>query len=513
MSVSITLWSGFSKRRNSTKVPSSTGTSVSVLIKNGTSKESPTFILDASSIGSDWNYCSAFGHYYYIEDIVYSTNDIIELSCVQDVLATYKSDIGNYTAFIERSASASDNQIRNSFISSRQTLGSTRKASTAITGYSILGSYVLRVQGRSGIDTYAGTSAGINNAFASIFDLDTFSSEYEDIDTAEIVSGIEQYRKILFATSFNPSNYIASLMWFPFTIGGGSTSNLYLGFHDAGAVSGLTKTAQYSILDSGTITRPTRVFNDWRDYDNTWCRYTLYLPGVGEIALDASSISNGLKYDMSVDLYTGAVTYIITDTNGAHISTLAGNLGVSQQIGFASPVSATMQAIASQIASSGDGDIKTSTTHGVHGGGGGKIGDTPQPNRYAAAEFISQLNTPIANAIKGTAEKLGSAVTNLTSNALDFLSTLPKYNSNTSVIGMPGNKTALVQYPDIVVSVQSYTAKDDPNDYIGSPYYKVAKINTLSGYVKCSGASISLDGLASDASDVNAYLNTGFYYE
>lgn len=512
MSVSITLWSGFSKRRNSTKVPSTTGTSVNVLIKNGTSKESPTFILDASSIGSDWNYCAAFGHYYYIEDIVYSTNDIIELSCVQDVLATYKSAIGNYTAFIERSASASDNKIRNTFISAEQTLGTTRKATTSIGDYSIVGSYVLRLQGRSGIDTYAGTDAGINNAFANIFDLDTFSSEYNDIDNSQIVAGIDQYKKILFASSFNPSSYIASLMWFPFIIGGGNTSHLYLGFHDAGSVTGLSKTAQFSILKSGTVTRPTRVFNDWRDYDNSWSRYTIYLPGVGEVALDASSISNGLKYEMYVDLITGSVTFVLMDSSNAHISTLSGNMGVPQQIGFASPVSATMQALASSISSSGavqsPANNRTELDMAVSKNPGSAVNNLLRniPGYSKVDDFV----TGVFNRVK---EGTPKALSSVASAGLDFLSVLPQFNSNTSVIGIPGNKTILIQQPNIVVSVQTYTPKDNPSAYVGNPYYTIAKINTVSGYVKCSGASISLDGLASDASDVNAYLNTGFYYE
>lgn len=114
---------------------------------------------------------------------------------------------------------------------------------------------------------------------------------------------------------------------------------------------------------------------------------------------------------------------------------------------------------------------------------------------------------------EGKAQPLKNIIKNVASEALQFASVLPAFNGNTSVIGIPGNKANLTQFPDIVVSVQRYGSKDIPSDVAGRPLYKNVKINTLSGFVKCSGASLDIAGFSGDKEEVNAYLNSGFYFE
>ena len=47
----------------------------------------------------------------------------------------------------------------------------------------------------------------------------------------------------------------------------------------------------------------------------------------------------------------------------------------------------------------------------------------------------------------------------------------------------------------------------------GMPYFQAAQISSLSGYVKCSGASVTIPGYESEKDAVNGYLNSGFFYE
>ena len=101
--MTITTWSNFTKRRNSTKRPGSGGTQHDCKLKEATSIERPTFLLQSNDFTI--NYVQAFGHYYFVDDIKSVRQDLIEVSCSIDVGATYKSQIGNYTAFVERSYS------------------------------------------------------------------------------------------------------------------------------------------------------------------------------------------------------------------------------------------------------------------------------------------------------------------------------------------------------------------------------------------------------------------------
>lgn len=361
--MNIILFTDFTKKRNSTKQPDdSTGTTVDVYLKEDTSINAPIFILDDTTVS--YSYVKAFGKYFFVDDIQRISKNQIQISCEIDVLATYKTTIGNYTAFVERSSSSYDVNVIDSAISAQQKVVSASAASTSISNYDTTGSYCLRIQGKGGIDQYIGTAAGITSILYKAYDIDNFASYYNNIDFNNVTGGLDQLRKILFTLGYDPSRYIVSLMWFPFSLGGTSTNECYMGFYNLGSIGGVTKSGLQTIMSSGSVSIPARYFSDYRDYDNTWSRYSLFVPGVGETSIDASSLSNGLNYTLRVDAVTGNSTVVFTDNSGAHITTLSGNMGVSQQIGFASPQSALMNAVSSQISSYGSHTSSSGVSHG-----------------------------------------------------------------------------------------------------------------------------------------------------
>lgn len=108
MSVSMTFYSGFSKRENSTKQPSG-GTSYDVVFKDAFSIIGGTVKLQVN-FDTAKNYTAAkYGNNFYkVVDVVSTTNNIVEITLALDVLATYKSDIAWYTGLIERAPSSSE---------------------------------------------------------------------------------------------------------------------------------------------------------------------------------------------------------------------------------------------------------------------------------------------------------------------------------------------------------------------------------------------------------------------
>ena len=98
--MTIKTWAGFTKRKNSTARPSAGYVSRTVTLKDGTSIENPTFLLTGALFSID--YVEAFNNYYFVTDVVSIRNNLTEIHCTMDVLATHKSAIGSYTAFIER---------------------------------------------------------------------------------------------------------------------------------------------------------------------------------------------------------------------------------------------------------------------------------------------------------------------------------------------------------------------------------------------------------------------------
>lgn len=82
------------KRVNSTKFMYDADTTVTlsgVRLKEPTNLKNPVFLLHRVNNEKDLdkcNYCNALGRFYWITDIVYSTNDLIEIVCSTDILAT-----------------------------------------------------------------------------------------------------------------------------------------------------------------------------------------------------------------------------------------------------------------------------------------------------------------------------------------------------------------------------------------------------------------------------------------
>ena len=78
----ITLYSGFSKRLNSLKVPTS-GTDKNVVLKNPTSEMRPVFILTGYNLA--WNYIKWGASYYYVDDIIILNKEQAEYHCEKDI--------------------------------------------------------------------------------------------------------------------------------------------------------------------------------------------------------------------------------------------------------------------------------------------------------------------------------------------------------------------------------------------------------------------------------------------
>lgn len=86
------------------------GTVSNVVLKDDTNLMSPIFILKTSEVvyNSNYVYCSFTHRYYYINNIDALKGGRIAIHCSIDVLYTYKDEILNSSAWIERSDTTTD---------------------------------------------------------------------------------------------------------------------------------------------------------------------------------------------------------------------------------------------------------------------------------------------------------------------------------------------------------------------------------------------------------------------
>ena len=88
----------FAKRNNSTKIVNTTGTTLTCQLKAETDMINPVLEINGvpAAWNPIWNYCyiAAFSRYYFINNWRWM-NGIWACECAVDVLASWKTDIGN----------------------------------------------------------------------------------------------------------------------------------------------------------------------------------------------------------------------------------------------------------------------------------------------------------------------------------------------------------------------------------------------------------------------------------
>ena len=473
--MNIKLFSDFSKRKNSTLQPSG-GIVKQVFLKEDTSILSPVFVLNEAI--ANYTYIAAFNNYYFVTDVVNLDANRCELHCSLDPLATYKQEIAAYPAFVERAASAFDVFVNDPLLSQRQILLRETQNLTSLSDFYDTGAGCFLVECMAkdqGIVLYATSNL----------------EPYKYILTPGVYTAQDKtdWIQSTIAQSFDLDVYIGHVKWFPFKasdLGTLLSGTFPIGPVDiAAALGGSWSYSVYKVSQTASGTKHTAVtltlpstnnFGDFRDCNNQYSQYTLYLPGVGLVALDAAVIgfaitnSRTIQVDIYVDLVSGEVTYLLRllTTGGgasAFIGRYSGNISVDVPIGkSAVDVTKSAKMLAGSIGAG-------AAAGGVWGAVGGAL--------VGAVEAIYNHMTP-----------------------------------DTSMIGGSGNKSEIFyNRGNLVLGRKQYGAKDFPTSVAGRPLMQNIILGNLSGYIKCGNASVPVNAPDSVRDEINRYLNTGFYME
>lgn len=452
--MTLKYWNNFSKKENSTEQPldANAVTVNDVRLKDNTSYLNPTFILTDTHAPITMTYISWQGRFYFITDRVKRNNNVVEISCECDVLATYKTAIGNYTAFIERSASNYDTLLNDKYISSRQINVNMSKAETVVTGMETTGSYVIRVIGKhsgsvTGIGTFVVNAGQLANLLTYAFD------GILGVITNAAVKAI-----------FNPFEYIVSVMWFPWDdtyIASGSNVEIYLGQYATGVHAKAVKSSGH--VFGQTISRPPAYYNDFRDYSAEFTKSRLLIPTVGLVDVDPIHLNKYIVAEMTVDWVTGDSTVLLTASDDNSSFYLIGE--------YKGKAAAPIQ-----------------------------IGQTAIGGMNLLADVAgAAANIAVGNYVAGAAE------------TVDAIRTITQPTQ--SILGSTGSMAFLKHNRSYAFYAFRHGTKDFMTTTYGRPLCENKQISTLSGFVKCANASISIDGFKSERDKVNSYLNSGFYYE
>lgn len=450
----------FSKKENSTAVPSSDGTTVNVRLKQDCSVTDPVLILDGFNNAFNFNYAyiAAWSRYYFLSRVVYISNDLMELTLHVDTMASYRSQIRSYTGFIALSASEIDNRIADSRYLVKSTVVHHESANSDTMQYwNTNGTYVIRTVGKGtdsafGIGTYAITALQLNDVLSFLFDEDNFKDQLSDAVTK---------------TFFNPFQYIVSIQWFPFVssaFGGTTVNRIPLGWWNADVDRAVVVTTK-SINSRLDIVRPAGTFGDFRDYSSKYTQLKVYLPCVGVVdlcPLEFYDDSYALYY---IDTLTGSTVVRLFNSAGENISSFNAQLSAEVQIGQMGTIVNTTLSTAGNVA----GAIGSFMTGNVGSGIKSSI---------AAAQSATEIMQPTP-----------------------------------SMLGQAGTASAITILPFSATEITQYATTVPDTITQGGMCMKRGTVSAHSGYCQMQDASISLPAFESEIVTVNGMLNSGFYIE
>lgn len=466
----LIVYSNFSKKKNSTKQPTG-GTTYDVKLKAPTSVLNPVFLLDGINLNA--NYCKWNNRYYFIDDIVFINNNMYELHCTVDVLASWKTVIGDSTQYVVRSSNEYDGFIMDTFYpATTETVYSFASHSPGLGWTNSLGSgyYVIGIQNtdnnasqHGAVSYYVMTPAEYNNFKNHMINFIWGSeSTFDDTITKAIIK---------------PEQYVVSAKWFPFSPPmGAEISNIRFGAWNLSGLSAHYLASDPVVRIAKTIDLPKHPQAAERgEYLNMapYSYYKLFFPVFGSINLPSEDIANGsgVSISMYIDCITGLATILVYGSDSTTATRRTSLLEASVGIDI------TLSSTSSNLMNLGQ-----SITGGVVGAALSLAGE----NVIGA---VSSAITGIGNAINSIAP-----------------------SSNNS--GSPGNMSKLVASGDQIYIVCTFMKiVDEDNDGKGRPLCKEKVLNTIPGYIQCSDVHLDIAATPTEKDMINSYLISGFFYE
>lgn len=474
--MNIDLYIGFTKRKNSTKTPSTTPTTFGCVLKDPVSFHNPSVIVKGLTTTS-YNYAgisistSSFTTYgwYYVTDITQISRDEWQIDLEEDPLATNKTNIGNTKAYIAYSSTYTDRFLPDTRIAvSSMKNVDVEIASTFFDG---TGSYVMTVFS----DENSGSPVGLGYSYW-LNQMNMDQVKYW-LTNNSVLGDIATYM------GGETTSAIFSFIWIPIAYDntssiGTAVTDMKIGSHslqaDTGGISfEAVRLNGFARMHDSVDLSLTSLPDDFRRSE-PYSSANLYLPGIGCVDINLSDFINVSKImvDYDFEMITGNVFYTIKNADGRIIQTASACVAAQCPLG---QMTVNTAGVASSLA-------------GIAGGAVALAFGAPA----VAAVGLSSLLLSGANAV------------------------LQANRRAPSISGAVGGRIGAV-IKDIRLTLFIMNTEDPADaDYIatkGRPVGKVMQISSLSGFIQCENAQVNADCYGNEYDAINAALNTGFYYE
>lgn len=489
------------KRYNSTKIPDGTTPKkvVTGYLREPSSTTSPTIKIDANfsfATGTppfEWTYCYwvQANRYYFVKDWVW-TEGIWEVHLTEDVLASFRTEIGNASEYILRTDT--DGEEYNGQITDT-TYPTTTEVETDVvaqanpftdninSGCFIVGIISGDTANSIGAITYyVMTSA----QFGSLKDM-LFSDS--NLEVMGILDGqglplIQDMSAELLKTLYNPYQYIASCMFFPFPVSIFSSSEIAnvstikIGWWTYNLSGARLCTSMIRAGENGIEFKEHPQAGDRGYYLNYEPYSKRYLIGrFGTVALDSLcfQLDDYITVQYDIDVVSGQCRTMIGRTRDEQFTLLA--------------VRNFLLAVPIQLAQVGQDYIGTVTS---------AVKAVPA---IMAGEAVGGVVGGTVGAFIGGAIGGASGIYNTIKSSMPILETS---GTNGSFLGANLNTYCVTQF---------YTIVDEDLEHRGRPLCDIRTINTLSGFVQCADGELDISCYEEEKTAINRFLTNGFFWE
>ena len=494
----LNLVKQFAKKENSTKRPP---TGSLVLGLQGILKEPCSIMtpvvqierlpLDAMPFDYTYALWVEAGRFYFIEDWVW-VNGLWEVHMKEDVLATFRTEIGNSTEYVLRTDSTTNFNGKitdTTYPATTDIVSESYSLSNIFTTDLTVGCYIVGIisggtsQAVGAISYFAMTSAQFGALKDKLFSDDNL--EIMGIIDAGGQTIVQDLSQEVLKTLYNPYQYIVSCMWFPFGKSAipstSPVSSIKIGWWDY-PLSGDRLYAQTLELGNeqfAITAHPQASRGSYLNYA-PYTRRTL-LGRFGSVPIDTTLFKVGNKINISymIDLITGQCYTKISrrDESG---TTPAEDLIAERNFLLGVPI---------QIAQVGTDYLGTAVS--------------------AINTVASGVNGAVSGFVKGgIAGAIGGAIAGSASGIYNTLqSAMPQVETS----GQNGSFLAPVNNTHVVE--QFYKIVDEDIAHRGRPLCELRQLNTLSGFILCAEGEIDISCYDNERKEIVRYLTEGFFWE
>ena len=578
MAISVNLYKN-PKKVNSTKLPiAGAGTiGTTCQLKDVTNLYTPglIFSVDLFTDGQgniknpmDYNYAyiADFSRYYFIRSWSWILGRW-EASLEIDVLASFRSTIGNTSAYVLRSASAWDPDVvdtkypvkasdaKNPYqVKSYISDGTNSPWNTNIYNANIQeGCFVISV-----VNNDSGAIGGVSHyALSARMLAELLNKLYSSPSWMNITDGniSQDLQKML----INPMQYITSAAWLPCgydTSGAVGISTIPYGWWSVSLSSGVAYRIDVGHIQQEFNMSFAVMQHPQRYAKNRWLQLSpftaaaLYFPPFGMLSLDTSKIY-GAEYidcNIKVDLITGRGVLNISSHSGSGSSRVDGGVFYSTTAQVGVPVSIAQMSVdwgrlsstSTYVGAAGialaTGNLQESLSNlgnnlisgikGVFGKkepakivGGSSVGYGPGGHVFGGSHgtFGGVGNPAYTSELSHTDMHVGgesetSLLDSIKSIASDIGSAVLAISGTCQSTGTTGGFAALTETCYVQWFFQRIVDQDP--DHYGYPLCAVRKINTLSGFVLCANeGDLEVAATPAERQAIASLMEAGFYYE